>query len=197
MKRRFTEYMLAFLAWVSGWKGEVSGCSAASKRCIIAATAALAATLVSACDPAPRNLATPLAVAEACALDGAALRGSAWAPTCRGCHDIAPYHPATPSGGPNLHDIYESPVGTVSLRFGHRYAAPIEAARRAGVMWSADNLDQYLKSPRAFLEGVAGEHFAPNAYIMSFYVGGDGAAQERARQDIIAYLKAIKGRPCS
>ena len=85
----------------------------------------------------------------------------------------------------------------MSVRYGYRYAAPIQAARHAGVMWTADNLDQYLKSPRAFLEGVTGEHFPPNAKIMNFFVGGDGADQDRTRRDIIAYLKAIKGRACS
>ena len=154
-----------------------------------------AASLIAPCEPAQRSLSTP--VAEACALDGAAARSSAWAPTCRTCHDIAPYHPTPPSGGPNLHDIYDSPAGTMSLKYGYRYAAPIQAARRAGVWWTGDNLNQYLKNPRAFLEGVTGDHFPPNANIMTFFVGGDAAEQERTRRDIIAYLSAINNRPCS
>ena len=164
--------------------------------CVLLLTACIKMESSTPGTPAQRDLSTP--IAEACAtLDEAALRGSAWAPTCRGCHNIAPYPPATPSGGPNLHDIYESPAGTMSVRYGYQYASPIQAARHAGVTWTADNLDLYLKSPRAFLEGVTGEHFPPNAQIMPFFVGGDGADQERTRRDIIAYLKAIKGRPCS
>lgn len=154
-------------------------------------------SLLSACSrtQTERSLLTP--ASEACALDGAAARGSVWAPTCRGCHDIAASRPAQSAGGPNLHDVYESPAGTVSLKYAYKYSAAIQAARRAGLVWTADNLDQYLKSPRAFLERFTGEHFPPTANVMNFFVGGDGAAQERARRDIIAYLRAIKNRPCS
>ena len=158
---------------------------------------AVAVSWLSACGQTykPRTLTTP--AAEVCALDGAAARGSAWAPTCRVCHDIAPGRPAEPAGGPNLHDVYETLAGTVSLKYGYAYAAPIQAARRAGLIWTADNLDHYLKNPRAFLERFTGEHFPPTANVMNFFVGGDGADQERSRRDIIAYLQAIKNRPCS
>ena len=80
----------------------------------------------------------------------------------------------------------------MSLKYGYRYAWPIQAARRAGVWWTADSLNQYLKNPRTFLEGVTGDHFPRNANIMTFFVGGDAAEQERTRRDIIADLSAIK-----
>jgi cytochrome c len=153
------------------------------------------ASLLSACGKPQRSLATP--PAQMCVLEGAAARGSAWAPTCRGCHDIAAQPPAMPSGGPNLHDVYGAPAGTVSARDGYTYAEPLQAAHRAGVVWTDDTLDRYLQNPRAFLESVAGRPFPPLANIMSFYVGGDDAAQVQARRDIIAYLRAIRNQPCS
>lgn len=159
------------------------------------AAAVVAAGLISACGE--NRSGPPTSTAALCALTGEAARGAAWAPTCRGCHEIAVGQTAQPSKGPDLHDIYDSPAGTISLKRGYRYAAPMQAARRAGLIWTADNLDEYLKNPRAFLERFTGQQFAPTAPIMNFFVGGDGSEQERTRRDIVAYLKAIKDQPCS
>jgi cytochrome c2 len=65
----------------------------------------------------------------------------------------------------------------------------LAAARDAGVIWTDDNLFQYLGAPKQFLEKKTGKSFA-SALYMSFFIGeGSG------RRDVIAYLKAIKGHP--
>lgn len=132
----------------------------------------------------------------ACVLGEAAARGKQWSGTCKAaCHDIDVQLPSHPTGGPNLHDVYMSLAGTESLKYGHQYGPPIIAAREAGVVWTEDNLDHYLKGPEAFLRRATGRSFDQHDY-MNFFIGGEDEPQVRARQDVIAYLKAIKGQAC-
>jgi cytochrome c len=134
-----------------------------------------------------------------CALPEDAARGRAWAPTCKACHDIAATEPAVftqgsgSSGGPNLQDVYGSLAGTTPAPFSPTAAPhplpPLAAARDAGVIWTDDNLFQYLGGPKQFLEKKTGKSFA-DAFYMSFFIG-----EEPARRNVIAYLKAINGHP--
>ena len=140
--------------------------------------------------PAPRGGNSAL-----CVLSPDASRGRAWAPTCKGCHDIASTRPERPSGGPNLHDVYGSAAGTESIKYEYQYHPPLIAARAAGIIWSEENLYKYLEGPREFLENATGKQFNPASY-MTFFIGGDTAEQVRARRDVIAYLRAIKGQSC-
>lgn len=136
------------------------------------------------------------AVPGECVLSEDAQRGKVWAPTCKGCHDINPYAPEHPSGGPNLHDIYQSLAGTQSLQYHYEYHSPILAARDAGVVWTDDNLDRYLSGPEAFLRQATGRAFNPLLY-MAFFIGGLDDTQVRARHDVIAYFREIKGKSCN
>jgi cytochrome c2 len=133
---------------------------------------------------------------EQCLFSEDAARGRQWVPTCKGCNDIESDRPLSPAGGPNLHDVYLSVAGTQSLKDGYHYHEPLVAARNAGVIWTEFNLDRYLQSPRSFLDPIAGKHFDQASY-MNFIIGGQEPSQIQARRDVIAYLKAIKGRPCS
>jgi cytochrome c2 len=134
--------------------------------------------------------------AKECVLSDDALRGKQWAPTCKSCHDIDARRPLSPIGGPNLHDIYLSQAGTQSLKYGYNYHKPLVAARDAGLIWTDANLDGYLKSPESFLNRVTGQHFDHRLY-MNFFIGGQESSQVQARRDVIAYLRAIKGKPCN
>lgn len=133
---------------------------------------------------------------EQCRLSEDAARGRLWAPTCRGCHDIDSNRPLKPTGGPNLHDVYLALAGTQSLKYGYHYQQPLVAARNAGVLWTDTNLNDYLEGPQSFLDRVTGKHFNQASY-MTFFIGGQEPAQVQARRDVIAYLKSIRGRPCS
>ena len=90
----------------------------------------------------------------ACSLSQDAERGRQWANTCKSCHDIDVQKPISPRGGPNLHDVYQSLAGTVSVKYDYRYGPPSEAARVAGIVWTDDNLDRYLQGPEAFLSSA-------------------------------------------
>lgn len=127
--------------------------------------------------------------AKLCVLSDDAKRGRAWANTCKSCHDVAAHQPSHPQGGPNLQDVYMSLAGTRPLPPGRENYPPLVAARDAGVVWTDDNLLQYLRNPKDFLERATGKSFDP-AYYMAFFIGEGGA-----RQDVIAYLKAIKDHP--
>jgi cytochrome c len=130
---------------------------------------------------------------KACALADDAARGRAWATTCKACHDIAASQGSGTSGGPNLQNVYGSLAGTAPARFSPTAAPhplpPLAAAREAGVIWTDDNLFHYLGGPKQFIEKKSGKSFA-SALYMSFFIG-----EEAGRRDVIAYLKAIKGRP--
>lgn len=138
-----------------------------------------------------------LSSAPACALADDAARGRAWAPTCKGCHDISPLEPDLKhsTGGPNLQRVYMSLAGTrpapvnPTAAFQQPYP-PLAAARDAGIIWTDENLSQYLRGPKAFLDKATGKTFDAPILYMQFWIG-----QERERRDVIAYLKAIKDHP--
>ncbi len=67
---------------------------------------------------------------------------------------------------------------------------PLIAARDAGVIWTDENLFNYLRDPKAFLDRVTGKSFEQNF----FYMGAE-FSNERERRDVIAYFKEIKDQP--
>src|SRR5215470_6989092 len=83
-------------------------------------------------------MATHLAYDTSCILPGDAQRGKEWAPTCKGCHDIAEYPDLSPRAGrgPNLQYVYMSLAGTRTRSDGRDYLPPLIAARDAGVVWT-------------------------------------------------------------
>lgn len=51
------------------------------------------------------------------------------------------------------------------------------AARGVGVIWTDQNLDQYLQAPQPFLQQVTGASFDKESY-MTFFIGGSGAGAD-------------------
>jgi cytochrome c2 len=72
----------------------------------------------------------------------------------------------------------------------HHPAPPLAAARAAGIVWTDENLLEYLRSPKAFLDKKTGKNFKNSLLYMPLSVG-----EESERQAAVAYLKAIKGHP--
>jgi cytochrome c len=135
-------------------------------------------------------VATHIGYDTMCILPDDAQRGKEWTPTCKACHDITAYYPPpSASGGPNLQYAYMSLAGTQPRSDGHDHYPPLIAARDAGVVWTDENLFNYLRDPKGFLEKATGKSFNL-AYYMNFFIG-----QERARWDVISYLRAIKTNP--
>jgi len=92
---------------------------------------------------------------------------------CLACHTIAPGGPDM--AGPNLHGVYERPIGKGRASYG--YSA---ALRDHGGVWDAATLDAWMKNPQAVVRGTAMVY--------------SGVADPLDRADIIAFLREEKGR---
>jgi len=134
-----------------------------------------------------------------CALTDDAARGRVLArTTCTaGCHNISPDELDLNHSnfGPNLQNVYMSLAGTTPAPLDptgiyHHPSPPLAAARDAGIVWTDENLLEYLRSPKAFLDKKTGKNFKNSLLYMPFSV-----AEASERGDAVAYLKAIKGHP--
>lgn len=104
---------------------------------------------------------------------GDAQRGVKFFAQCAACHTLEPGRNLT---GPSLANLFGRKAGTVSNFL--RYS---EALRRSGVVWDEKTLDAWLKSPEKFIPGND----------MTF----PGIADDRARRELIAFLKAAETTP--
>ncbi|NUZ08414.1 c-type cytochrome [Piscinibacter koreensis] len=100
---------------------------------------------------------------------GDAARGAAFFQQCAACHSTTAGEHLT---GPSLANVWERKAGTVADF--HRYS---DALKRATFVWNAKTLDKWLTDPEAFIPGTS----------MTF----PGLRDSNARQDVIAYIKAI------
>ena len=130
-----------------------------------------------------------------CVLPDDAARGRELAHrTCTAsCHNIssAELDPKRANPGANLQNVYMSLAGTTPVLEdpNHPYP-PLAAARDAGIVWTDDNLLEYLKGPKAFLDKHTGHNFRNSLLYMPFFI-----SEESERRSAVAYLKAIKGHP--
>ena len=100
---------------------------------------------------------------------GDAARGAGVFRQCAACHSIVPGEQMT---GPSLAHVWQRKAGT-NEGF-HRYS---EAVKHADVVWNDATLDKWLTNPEAFIPGTT----------MTF----PGVRDSKARDDVIAYLKAV------
>jgi len=100
---------------------------------------------------------------------GDPVRGATIFQECAACHSTTPGEHMT---GPSLAKIWQRKAGTVEGF--HRYS---EAMKHVNVVWSEVTLDQWLSNPDKVIPGTS----------MTF----PGLREGRARQDVIAYLKAV------
>lgn len=93
---------------------------------------------------------------------------------CTACHTIAP---GAPNGiGPNIHGSMGKPIAGVAPGFAYS-----SALSGKGGTWTYENMDDWLKSPKAFAPGTK----------MSFA----GMSKPEDRANVMAYLKANGGGP--
>ncbi len=100
---------------------------------------------------------------------GDAKRGAQLFGQCMACHSATPGEHLT---GPSLAHVWNRKAGTVEGFM--RYS---DAIKRADVTWNEYSLDKWLANPAGFIPGTS----------MTFA----GIDQGQARQDVIAYLKAV------
>lgn len=93
---------------------------------------------------------------------------------CKACHTFE--KGGANKVGPHLYDVYERNKGSVA---GFGYSAAMKG--KASEAWTAENLDGFLKNPKAYLPGTT----------MAF--AGLGKADQRA--DVVAYLNTLADAP--
>jgi cytochrome c len=100
-------------------------------------------------------------------------RGERAAAACRSCHT---FDKGGRNGvGPNLWDVVDGPKAHID---GFAYSAALRERKAKGEKWGVEELDAFLKNPKAYLAGTS----------MSYA----GMARAEQRADLIAYLKSLK-----
>jgi cytochrome c len=91
---------------------------------------------------------------------------------CSACHSVG--EGAANRMGPVLNDIVGKQAGTVD---GFNYSAAMKQAGEAGLVWTPETLDPFLRKPRDFMPGNK----------MSF----GGMTDDEDLADVIAYLVSL------
>lgn len=124
-------------------------------------------------EAAPAEEAVPLAVLLASAN---AEEGAKAVKKCASCHNFGAGEPN--KTGPGLYDVVERPIGSHE---GYTYSAGMEEHKAKGDLWTYENLNAFLTSPKTFTPGTK----------MTF--AGVKAPEERA--NILAYLQTLSASP--
>jgi cytochrome c len=123
------------------------------------------------------------AFAAECSLSGDAAAGKTVSNQCKACHEFQADKPSRPTG-PNIHDVFERKAGTRDDFT--KYSDGMKGANAKGVTWTEENLMDYVADPKAFLDKVNGKT-VPHAMFFQL-------KDETKRKQVIAFLKAIKGK---
>ncbi len=110
-----------------------------------------------------------LALSEFARAAGDPVRGATIFQACAACHSTTPGQHMT---GPSLANIWQRKAGTVDGF--SRYSDPM---KHADLAWTEAALDKWLTDPERFMPGTS----------MTF----PGLREDKSRQDVIAYLKAV------
>lgn len=90
---------------------------------------------------------------------------------CKVCHTVDPAEPLKLA--PPLAGVLGRPAGTIP---GYEYSDSMQAASKAGLIWSKEALNYFLDRPDTFMPGT----------YMTF-----AGLEQAERQDVIAYLEVI------
>src|SRR5438309_11976591 len=100
---------------------------------------------------------------------GDPMRGAMIFQACAACHSTTPHEQMT---GPSLAKIWQRKAGSVE-----GFSRYSEAMKRVELIWTDATLDRWLSNPEGLVPGTS----------MTFV----GLRESNARQDVIAYLKAV------
>ncbi|MDE0058450.1 MAG: c-type cytochrome [Defluviicoccus sp.] len=129
-------------------------------------------------------------LAGAFALTLAASMGAAFTPgdpvkgekafkKCKTCHSVVPGKKM--ATGPNLLGVFGRQAGTVEFKFGK---SMVEAGE-AGLTWTPEAMDAYIKDPKGFLKKTLGASKVRNKMKYKMKKAGQ-------RADVIAYLMSLQ-----
>ena len=98
------------------------------------------------------------------------------------CHAIEADLPSRPTA-PNIHEVFGSMPAS---RKDFPYSEGMIGAAAKGATWTEAALFDYLADPKAYLNKVNGAEVKHKMFYQ--------LKDEQKRRDVIAYLKAIKGK---
>ncbi|MBX6321698.1 MAG: cytochrome c family protein [Rhodospirillaceae bacterium] len=87
---------------------------------------------------------------------------------CKACHVLEPGKPSRPTG-PNLVGVVGRKAGELADFKG--YSEAIRAAREKGLVWTEDNIFNYIADPKGFLAAFNGQ---PLRNAMAFQLKDEG-----------------------
>ncbi len=106
--------------------------------------------------------------------EGDAAHGETVFKQCKICHAVGPG--AKAGVGPEQNNLIGSVAGS---RPGYNYSPAMKEAGAKGLVWTPENLNKYLESPKAMVPGTK----------MVF----PGLKNAKDREDVIAYLETQHG----
>lgn len=124
------------------------------------------------------------AMAAECSLPPDAAAGKVVSNQCKACHIFEADKPSRPTA-PNIHDVFGEKA--VVRKDFPKYSEAMTMASGKGLVWTEDKIFDYLADPKAFLAKFNGSD-AKNAMFFQL-------KDEAKRKQVIAFLKAIKGKP--
>ncbi len=107
-----------------------------------------------------------LAISTHAMAEGDVAKGEKVFKKCAACHTL---EEGKNKVGPSLYGIFDRTAGTLE---GYKFS---KAMAESGIVWDDENMDGYLKKPRAFLKGTK----------MAFA----GIKKDNQRADLIAFLR--------
>ena len=107
-----------------------------------------------------------------------ASRGAQIFMQCRVCHSP---DKGVNRVGPSLYGIINRPAGSIS---DYAYSPAMVAAAKKGLVWSPENIVEYLRNPHEYLGKYVGDPNARNKMPFSL-------ADQQSREDVVAYLKTL------
>lgn len=120
--------------------------------------------------------------AAECTLSPEAQSGQAVSKQCMSCHIFQADAPSRPTA-PNIHEVFGAmPAG----RKDFAYSEGMIGASAKGAAWTEAALFDYLADPKAYLNKINGAEVKHKMYYQ--------LKDEQKRRDVIAFLKAIKGK---
>ena len=124
-------------------------------------------------------LSAPLLIASPALAEGDAVKGEKIFKKCKACHQIG--EGAKNGVGPNLTGVVGRTAGTFE---GYKYGKHTIAAGEAGLVWTEEEIFNYLPDPRKYLRTYLDDKKAKSK--MTFKL-----KKEDQRLDVIAYLKTF------
>jgi cytochrome c len=117
-----------------------------------------------------------------------ATAGEAVFKKCRACHQVGAE--AKAGVGPAQNNLVGRPAGTFEW---YSYSALNKAAGEAGLVWTEENIFEYLADPNAFLKKFLTDKGKPDLATGSTKMVFK-LADDQDRKDVIAYLKTQNGK---